>query len=99
MFLKKASVFSLGKTQTSYTSDSQSGIDREHFWSGSLESRSSQGGKFSLGVLCMENLESLVHIRGVTFRAQLMGTVPPGKGFSGPQQGMQEGAGIHLRQE
>lgn len=47
----------------------------------------------------MENLESLVHISGVTFRAQLMGTEPPGKGFSGPQQGVQEGAGVHLQQE
>lgn len=41
----------------------------------------------------MENLESLVHIRGVTFRAQLMGT--PAKAFLG----VQEGAGVHLQQE
>lgn len=57
-----------------------------YFWSCFLEGRNVPRGKFSLTVLCMEKLESLVRISGVTFRAQLTCVLPTSKGISQTQQ-------------
>lgn len=53
-------------------------------------------GKFSLTARCIEQWESLVHIRGVTVGAQLTCGLLSSKGFlgtAGPGKGAQEGSG------